>query len=119
MMRYQIHRRYYEGGPVDPKAEGEAPTLDEAHTWIKARIARASRAGLRLSAHTSFDVVDSWDRDPAPTVTETINHFLDERGILFADVLCYGRSCTLGEAIDNIKHDEMIAELAERLEGAR
>lgn len=61
-MRYRIYR-FWDGGDLYYNARdlvGEAPTIDEAHAWIRERIKNASKVGLRLRP-LDFDVVDSWD----------------------------------------------------------
>lgn len=53
-MRYRIERH--------ERTEGAAPTIDEANTWIRERIKRAGRVGLRLRP-LDFNVIDTWGHE--------------------------------------------------------
>lgn len=57
--RYRIERVF---GEANRDTVAYAPTIDEAHTWIKERIKRAGKTGLRLRP-LEFDVVDTWAKE--------------------------------------------------------
>lgn len=70
-MRYRIDRVYHHsqrlreafpGIKGGNKTEGEAPTIDEAHTWIRERVKQAGKVGLRLRP-LDFEVVDQFAQE--------------------------------------------------------
>lgn len=57
MARYRVDRVYNE---INVDHVSYAPTVDEAHAWIRERIKNAGKSGLRLRP-LDFEVVDTWD----------------------------------------------------------